>query len=137
LSPLRLLEGFTLGNYLLLVDYTGRLVREGKAAMSRELGEILERLGNNVENWEARPVKLSGGRLLGRFVAASRECLRAMAHQLGVRHIPNLGGVRFVDRCPERWSRSCTQRHRQFATVSLKSRFRHCRFSGSRRSLRP
>jgi len=35
-----MLEGFSLGNYLLLVDYTGRLFREGKAAISREVAEI-------------------------------------------------------------------------------------------------
>ncbi len=28
-----MLEGFSLGNYLLLVDYTGRLFREGKAVV--------------------------------------------------------------------------------------------------------
>ena len=33
-------EGFSLGNYLLLVDYTGRLFRKGKAVISAELGAI-------------------------------------------------------------------------------------------------
>ena len=46
-----IVEGFTLGNYLLLVDYTGRLFRNGKAAMSRELAEILDRLGSTAESW--------------------------------------------------------------------------------------
>jgi hypothetical protein len=32
-----MLEGFSLGSYLLLVDYTGRLFRDGKAAISAEL----------------------------------------------------------------------------------------------------
>ena len=40
-----MLEGFSLGHYLLLVDYTGRLIREGKAAISAELAGILERTG--------------------------------------------------------------------------------------------
>jgi len=31
-----MLEGFSLGSYLLLVDCTGRLFRDGKAAVSRE-----------------------------------------------------------------------------------------------------
>ena len=44
-----MLEGFSLGNYLLLVDYTGRLFREGKAVISAELGAILERLGSSAE----------------------------------------------------------------------------------------
>jgi len=30
-----MLEGFSLGSYLLLIDYTSRLFREGKAAISR------------------------------------------------------------------------------------------------------
>jgi len=60
-----MLEGFSLGNYLLLVDYTGRLFREGKPVISAELGAILERLGSSAENWQARLRKLAGGRLLG------------------------------------------------------------------------
>ena len=42
-----MLEGFSLGNYLLLVDYTGRLFRDGKAVISAELSGILERLGSS------------------------------------------------------------------------------------------
>ena len=68
-----MLEGFSLGSYLLLVDYTGRMFREGKAAISAELRGILERLGSNAERWWSRIEKLSKGRLLGRFFAASRE----------------------------------------------------------------
>ena len=41
-----------LGNYLLLVDYTGRLFREGKAVISAEVGTILQALGGS-ENWRA------------------------------------------------------------------------------------
>jgi len=70
-----MLEGFSLGNYLLLVEYTGRLFREGKAVISAELDGIFERLGSNAENWQARLQKLSAGRLLGRFFAASRARL--------------------------------------------------------------
>ena len=57
-------EGFSLGNYLLLVDDTGRLFREGKAVISAELGAILERLGSSVEDWHPRLRMLAGGRLL-------------------------------------------------------------------------
>ena len=32
-----MLEGFSLGNYVLLVEYTGRLFRDGKAVISAEL----------------------------------------------------------------------------------------------------
>ena len=91
-----MLEGFSLGSYLLLVDYTGRLFRNGKAAISAELTGILERLGSSAENWWARIEKLSKGRLLGRFFAASRNRLRETAARLGVHHLANLGG------CPAR-----------------------------------
>src|SRR5262245_33555906 len=49
-----MLEGFSLGSYLLLVDYTGRLYRDGKAVISREVTAILERLGSSAEIWQAR-----------------------------------------------------------------------------------
>ena len=91
-----MVEGFSLGSYLLLVDYTGRLFRDGKAAVSRELSGILERIGSNAESWWARLEKLRQGRLLGRFFAATRQRLRDVARGLGVHHIANLGG------CPAR-----------------------------------
>jgi hypothetical protein len=87
-----MVEGFALGSYLLLVDYTGRLFREGKAAMSREVAAIFERIGTTAETWQARLQKLAKGRLLGRFFAASRERLREVASRLGLRRVPNLGG---------------------------------------------
>jgi hypothetical protein len=86
-----MLEGFSLGSYLLLVDYTGRLFREGKATISREVTEILERIGTAAETWQARLEKLRSGRLLGRFFAASRRRLRAVAERLGLRRAVNLG----------------------------------------------
>jgi hypothetical protein len=45
-----MLEEFPLGSYLLMVDYTGRLFREGKATISRELAGIFERLGSSAES---------------------------------------------------------------------------------------
>ena len=42
-----MVEGLPLGSYLLLVDYTGRLFREGKSAMLAELAGILARLGTS------------------------------------------------------------------------------------------
>src|SRR6516225_4176386 len=47
-----MVEGFSLGSYLLLVDYTGRLYREGKAAISRDVAEIFSRLGSSAETWQ-------------------------------------------------------------------------------------
>ena len=87
-----MIEGFSLGNYLLLVDYTGRLFREGKAVISAELGTILERLGSSADVWQARLRKLAGGRLLGRFFAATRARLREVAQRLGVHRLFNLAG---------------------------------------------
>ncbi len=51
----------------MLVDYTGRLFREGKAMISREVAAIFERVGTTAETWQARLQKLSVGRLLGPF----------------------------------------------------------------------
>ncbi len=87
-----MVEGLSLGSYLLLVDYTGRLFREGKTAISVELTGILARLGTTVDGWQTRLDKLRGGRLLGRFFAASRERLREVAARLRVHHLANLGG---------------------------------------------
>ncbi len=87
-----MLEGFSLGSYLLLLDYTGRLFRDGKVVISGELTGILERLGSSAESWRGRLEKLKSGRPLGRFFAARRERLRAVAAHLGVHHRANLGG---------------------------------------------
>ena len=96
-----MIEGFSLGNYVLLLEYTGRLFREGKAVISGELAGVFERLGSNAENWQARLQKLAAGRLLGRFFAASRARLREVAERLGVHHLANLGGSRRDDADPK------------------------------------
>jgi len=56
------------------------------------VAEIFDRLGTTKGAWQARLEKLSKGRLLGRFFAASRKRLRDVAERLGVRWVPNLGG---------------------------------------------
>jgi hypothetical protein len=43
----RLREGFSLGSYLLLIDYTRRLCRPGKARIRRKV----DRLGTSAEVW--------------------------------------------------------------------------------------
>ena len=91
-----MLQGFLLGNDLLLVDFTRRLFREGKIAISAELNGILNRLGTTAESWQARLEKLKSGRLLGRFFAASRARLREVAAHLRLHHLANLAG------CPAR-----------------------------------
>ena len=55
-----------LAEVLKLVDYTGRLFRLGKAAVSTELAGIFERLGGSTQSWQARLGKLKGDRRLGR-----------------------------------------------------------------------
>ena len=84
-------SGFTLGQYLMLIEYTGRMLREGKAAISSEVADIFSRLGCTPETWGVRMSKLTGGRMLGRFLAASRERLRQLASKLNVRHLANVG----------------------------------------------
>jgi hypothetical protein len=91
-----MLEGLSLGSYLLVVDYTGRLVREGKAAISAEVLGILHRVGITLEEWQARLERLRHGRLFGRFVAGSRARLREVTARLRVHHLANLGA------CPAR-----------------------------------
>ncbi len=89
-----MVEGFSLGSYLLLVDYTGRLFREGKAAISRDVAAVFDRLGTNAESWWMRIAKLPGADC---WAASSRRALTAceeLASRLGVRRLVNLG------RCP-------------------------------------
>ncbi len=64
------------------------LFREGKAAISPELAGIFERLGTTAETWQARLERPSKGRLLGRFLAASRQRPKDVAKRLGLRRCP-------------------------------------------------
>jgi len=101
-----MIEGFSLGNYVLLVDYTARLYPEEKATLSRELAEILDRLKSRVDQWQARLEKLRQGTLLGRFFATSRQRLREVAERLGLRRVPNVGGCPLTCPGPESGPRS-------------------------------
>jgi hypothetical protein len=83
--------GFPLKSYLLLVDYTGRIFRDGKARISAELAGIFDRLGCPADRWNARLNKLQGGRLWGRVFASSRAKLQEIAAKLKVRNLINLG----------------------------------------------
>ncbi len=73
-----------------------RMFRAGRNAISAEIAGTPARLGTSVESRQARLEKLGGGRLLGRFFAASGERLGEVAARLGVRLLANLGG------CPAR-----------------------------------
>jgi hypothetical protein len=66
-----MVAGFPLGSYALLVDHAGRLFRDGKAAISRELAKIFDRLGTTAESWWSGLAKLSQARLLRRVLAAT------------------------------------------------------------------
>ena len=50
-------EGLSIGNYLLLVDFTGCVFRVGKATISAELAGILDRIGSSAERWQLRMEK--------------------------------------------------------------------------------
>jgi hypothetical protein len=87
-----MMQGFSLGSYVQLVDYTGRLFRQGKASISAELAGIFERLGCSAQSWQNRMEKLRDGRLLGRFFAITRAKLREIAERLGMRRPVNVAG---------------------------------------------
>jgi hypothetical protein len=86
-----MLENFSLGTYLLLVDYSSRLWREGKARLGSEVAGIFQRLGTSAEFWETRLKKLfARQRLIGSHFAADRDRLRQLAVTKGVHHLDNL-----------------------------------------------
>ncbi len=89
-----MLQGFSLGSYLLLVDYTGRLCRNGKARLSREMAGIFDRLGTSAEFWQDRLKKLfAKARLLGSYFATDQQRLRDLAERRGMHHLDNLIAV--------------------------------------------
>jgi REP element-mobilizing transposase RayT len=91
-----MMQSFSLGSYVKLVDYTGRLFRQGKASIAAELAGIFQRLGCSPQSWQNRMEKLRRSSLHGRFFAATRAKLREIAERLGVRRLVNLAG------CPAR-----------------------------------
>jgi REP element-mobilizing transposase RayT len=85
-----MVEGFTLGRYLLLVDYTSRLQRAGKARVSPEVAAIFERLGTSAEVWGMRLTRmLERARLMGSYFATRRQRLDDIAARRGVHHVDN------------------------------------------------
>jgi len=86
-----MLESFSLGSYLLLLDYTGRLFRSGKARMDEGVKRIFERLDTKQEIWGDRLTKmLASKQLYGRFFALNRAKLNALAKARGQHHLANL-----------------------------------------------
>lgn len=91
-----MIEGFGIGSYLLLLDYTGRMFRDGKASINEGLAEVFTRLGTDGEMWRVRIQHLRIGRFLGRYFASTRDRLRQVATQIGRHHLANLAA------CPTR-----------------------------------
>ena len=86
-----LLDGFSLGSYLQLVDYTSRLIRHRKARVPAEVAAMLTRIGTNVDVWNATLRKMFGGpNLLGVAFAFHKENLATAARHRGCHHIDNL-----------------------------------------------
>jgi REP element-mobilizing transposase RayT len=81
-----LLPTFSLGSYLQLVEYTGRLFREGKARLSDGLQEVFDRLESSADIWQARMKRLMGSvGMRGSFFATDPQTLRTKAQQTGKR----------------------------------------------------
>jgi len=81
-----MLESFSLGSYLLLVDYTSRLYREGKARMNSAVKDVFERLGTDEVSWSNRILKMLGSRdLRGSFFASDPASVRKLAQTRGKR----------------------------------------------------
>ena len=93
------IEGFSLGNSMLWVDYTAWLYRQGKATLTREVDEILDRFGSNADHLGLHSPFVIRHRL-GRFFATTRKRFRDAAERLGLRRIPNLGGCPASRPCP-------------------------------------
>jgi REP element-mobilizing transposase RayT len=85
-----MLENFSLGSYLLLVDYTSRLFRSGKSRVAQDVAGILNRLQTSTEIWEMQIKALfAKGRIFGSYFAASRDRLRELALRKGRHHLDN------------------------------------------------
>ena len=71
---------------MLLVEYTGRLFRNGKARISSGVRDVLERLGSNPEFCYERIKKMmKTNQLRGCFFAAKPEAVQKLAKKRGVR----------------------------------------------------
>lgn len=78
-------SGFTLGQYLMLVDGMSRCVREGKAHLEKEVASILDRLEMDAERMAHRlHSMLKHHRFYGCFHAATRDAIRRAAERLGI-----------------------------------------------------
>lgn len=87
------LDGFSLGSYLLLIDATSRLVRPGKARVAPEVMALLDRLKLTWDTWKQTLTQLfTRPKLLGVAFSFDRARLRDAAARRGCRHLANLNG---------------------------------------------
>jgi REP element-mobilizing transposase RayT len=71
-----LLETFSLGSYMLLIDYTARIYRKGKARLNAGTKEIFDRIGSAAETFGDRVANmLRSTKLRGNCFAGRREQL--------------------------------------------------------------
>ncbi len=88
-----LVTGFSLGNYVQLIDWTSRLLRCGKARVSAEVASLLDRLGTNSDTWSVTLKRLfSRTKTTGVAFSFSRQRLNEAAQQRGCHHMANLNG---------------------------------------------
>ena len=82
--------------YLLLLDHTAHVLRQGKASLAADVAPIFERLGTTAETWKKRLTQLKTTldcrKFSGRFLASTHEVLSAAAQKLGLHHLVNLAG---------------------------------------------
>ncbi len=81
-----MLASLSLGSYLLLVDYTGRLYRNGKARMNSAVREIFDRIDTSQEYWGDMVGRMLKSRnLRGSFFASTADSIRQVAAGRGKR----------------------------------------------------
>lgn len=82
-----MIESFSLGSYLLLVDYTCRLYRNGKARLDSAAKGVFERLGIN-QAWSCQVQIMLGCRSLrGNFFATNPVLVQRLAKNRGRRTV--------------------------------------------------
>lgn len=78
-----MLSTFSLGSYLMLLDYTGRLFRDGKASMDAAVKDVFTRLETNVDAWQQRLGKMlaSASNLRGTFFSTGGNTIRVIVRE--------------------------------------------------------
>lgn len=78
-----ILNTFSLGSYLMLLDYTGRLVRDGKARMDATVKDVFTRLKMNEEGWHQRLGRMlaSASNLRGTFFSTGGNTIQIIVRE--------------------------------------------------------